>query len=73
MELRGLRTQGEITEYVDASDGIASIAVAARPVMPHLPQPVAEEILRDGWRIFLHRTDDLATEYACRGHVLGAA
>ncbi|MFD4111324.1 hypothetical protein ACFWWU_35010 [Streptomyces sp. NPDC058650] len=62
----------EIAEYVDASDGIASIAVAARPVMPHPPQPVAEEILRDGWRSILHRTDVLATECARLGHVLGA-
>ncbi|MEU9983717.1 hypothetical protein [Streptomyces sp. NPDC050856] len=59
----------EITNYVDASDGIA---VAARPVMPHPPQPVAEEVLRDGWRSILHRTDFLAVECARLGHVLGA-
>ncbi|RNG37373.1 hypothetical protein [Streptomyces botrytidirepellens] len=63
----------EIAEYVDASDAIASIAVAARPLMPHPPQPVAEEVLRDGWRTVLSRTDVLAARCAALGQALGVS
>jgi hypothetical protein len=57
---------------VDAGEDIASIAVAARPLVPHPPADIAEEILRDGWRTILHRTDTLAAECARLGHILGA-
>ncbi|MDF2259747.1 hypothetical protein [Streptantibioticus ferralitis] len=61
----------EITEHVDTSEDIASIAIAARPLLPPEPATVAEEILRDGWRTILNRTDTLAAECARLGHVLG--
>ncbi|WP_159031045.1 hypothetical protein [Streptomyces sp. 769] len=63
----------QIAEYVDACDASTSIALAARPVMPHPPEPVAEEILRDGWRTILARTDVLAARCARLGDVLGAS
>ncbi|MEU4507766.1 hypothetical protein [Streptomyces sp. NPDC024089] len=61
----------EITEHVDSSDGIASIAIAARPLVPAEPPVVAEEILRDGWRSILNRTDVLAAECARVGSIMG--
>ncbi|OIK08232.1 hypothetical protein [Streptomyces monashensis] len=63
----------EITKYVDASDSVASIAIAARPTMPHQPPSIAAEILRDGWRTILSRTDVLAARCARLGDVLGAS
>ncbi|MEU5836400.1 hypothetical protein ABZ820_22400 [Streptomyces diacarni] len=63
----------EITRYVDASPGIASIVVAGRPLVPPPAANVAEEVLRDGWRTILQRTDVLAAECARLGQTLGAA
>ncbi len=63
----------EITEHVDTSEELASIAIAARPLLPPEPPTVAEEVLRDGWRTILNRTDTLAADCARLGQVLGAA
>lgn len=63
----------ELAQYVDASQDIASIAVAARPLLPAEPRAVAEEVLRDGWRSILNRTDTLADDCARLGKVLGAS
>lgn len=62
--------QDEITGHVGTSEDPASIAV--RPLLPPEPPAVAEEILRDGWRTILNRTDTLAAECARLGQVLGA-
>jgi len=64
--------RNQMAQYVDTSEDIASIAVAARPLVPPQPPTVAEEILRDGWRSILTRTDTLAAECARLGKVLGA-
>ncbi|MDQ8707572.1 hypothetical protein RCO28_34640 [Streptomyces sp. LHD-70] len=63
----------EITEHVDTMDAPDSIAVAARPLLPHRPEPVAEEILRDGWRTILSRTDILAAQCAQVADIHGAS
>ncbi|MER8159971.1 MULTISPECIES: hypothetical protein [unclassified Streptomyces] len=63
----------QIAKYVDTSEDLASIAVAARPLMPHPPEDIAEEILRDGWRMILARPDILAARCARLGQVLGAS
>ncbi|GAA0920872.1 MULTISPECIES: hypothetical protein [Streptomyces violaceusniger group] len=62
----------QIARYVDASEDIDSIAVAARPLRPHPPEDIAEEILRDGWKMILARPDVLAARCARLGQVLGA-
>lgn len=62
----------EITKHVDTSEDITSIAIAARPLLPPEPPDITEEILRDGWRTILNRTDTLAADCARLGHVLGA-
>ncbi|MGW6836494.1 hypothetical protein ACWGCI_24235 [Streptomyces sp. NPDC054949] len=61
----------QLTDYVDSSEHLAHIAVAARPLVPQEPPTVAKEILRDGWRSILNRTDTLAAECARLGQALG--
>ncbi|RPK23531.1 hypothetical protein EES37_37890 [Streptomyces sp. ADI91-18] len=63
----------QLADYVDSSEHLAHIAVAARPLVPPEPPTVAKEILRDGWRSILNRTDTLAAECARLGQVLGGS
>lgn len=63
----------QLADYVDSSDHLAHIAIAARPLVPQEPPSVATEILRDGWRSILNRTDTLATECARLGQMLGGS
>lgn len=66
------RCRDQLIKYVDASEDIDSIAVAARPLVPPEPPTVAPEILHDGWSLILQRTDTLAADCARLGKVLGA-
>ncbi|WP_049564503.1 hypothetical protein [Streptomyces sp. SBT349] len=63
----------QIAEYVDASDDVDAIALAARPLMPRRPDDIAEKILRDGWRMSLARRDVPAAQCTRLGKELGAA
>ncbi|MEV5242941.1 hypothetical protein AB0K89_28090 [Streptomyces cinnamoneus] len=66
-------THQQIAEHVDGCADIASIAVAARPLMPTPPQGVAEEVLRDGWRAILSRSDVLAEQCARLADYFGSS